>query len=132
MSFYRTLLATLAATALIAPAFAEDNANANSDTVQISQSADGQSMAATTVADNSNQQMNAAPAEAAKINLNKATAQELTKLKGLNAAKARAIVAYRKKHGDFKSLDELAKVKGFKKMNPEKLKDIQNQLTIEG
>lgn len=53
------------------------------------------------------------------------------KVKGINASKARAIVAYRKKHGDFKSTDDLAKVKGFTKMKPDQLKAIQDQLSVE-
>lgn len=36
-------------------------------------------------------------------------------LDGVGAAKAKAIVAYRKAHGPFKSADELARVKGIGK-----------------
>jgi len=64
-----------------------------------------------------------------KVDVNKATAKELSKVKGLSMGKAKAIVAYRKKHGDFKSLDELKDVRGFKKMNDETMKQIQDQLT---
>jgi competence protein ComEA len=53
------------------------------------------------------------------------------KVKGLNAAKARAIVAYRKKNGEFKSLEDLGNVKGFKKIKPDTFKTIQEQLTVE-
>jgi competence protein ComEA len=52
------------------------------------------------------------------------------KVKGINASKARAIVAYRKKHGNFKTLDDLAKVKGFTKMKSNDLQAIQDQLTV--
>ena len=52
------------------------------------------------------------------------------KVKGLNAARAKAIVTYRKKHGDFKSIDELKEVKGFKKMNEKKMQEYQDQLTV--
>lgn len=48
-----------------------------------------------------------------KINLNKATADQLTQLKGVGTKKAQAIVAYRKQHGRFKSLDDLTNVKGI-------------------
>ena len=67
----------------------------------------------------------------AKVNLNKATVKELMKVKGINAAKARAIVAYRKKHQRFTVGNELAKVKGFKKMKPERLKEIEDQVSVD-
>ncbi len=48
------------------------------------------------------------------VNINQANAAELaTHLKGIGAAKARAIIDYRKKHGLFKSHDELLNVKGI-------------------
>ena len=136
MSFYRSLLAAVVAVAIVTPALAEDNVDNqknSSEVIQISQS--GDETKATVVSDQANQadQTNQANTtnEQIKVNLNKADAKELTKVKGLNSAKARAIVSYRKKHGDFKTLDELAKVKGFKKMKSEKLKEVQDQLTLE-
>lgn len=49
-----------------------------------------------------------------KINLNTAGAKEIADaLKGVGMKKAEAIVAYRKKHGDFNKLEELASVKGI-------------------
>jgi competence protein ComEA len=51
-------------------------------------------------------------------------------VKGLSASKARAIISYRKQHGDFKSLDDLKQVKGFSKLSDDQLKSIQDQLTI--
>lgn len=50
---------------------------------------------------------------AAQINLNTATAAQLETLNGIGAAKAEAIVVYRDAHGSFKSVDELAAVKGI-------------------
>jgi len=48
------------------------------------------------------------------INLNKAGAKEIAKaLKGVGMKKAQAIVNYRKQHGDFKAVEELASVKGI-------------------
>ena len=48
------------------------------------------------------------------VNVNTATAEEIAKeLKGIGPAKAGAIVLYREKHGAFKSLKELAKIKGI-------------------
>ena len=46
---------------------------------------------------------------AAVVDLNSATAAELDALKGVGAAKAKAIIDYRDKNGPFKSVDELAK-----------------------
>lgn len=119
MSFYRTLLAALAAVVIASPVFAED-ATPSTDATPAAEA----TTTATTDA--------AAPAAMeAKVNVNKASAKELMKVKGLNASKARAIVAYRKKNGDFKSVEDLAKVKGLKKMKAEDLKAIEDQLTIE-
>jgi competence protein ComEA len=47
------------------------------------------------------------------ININTADAQALTKLKGIGAKKAEAIVAWRKANGNFKTVDQLAEVKGI-------------------
>lgn len=50
------------------------------------------------------------------VNINKATASALQEnLKGIGEKKARAIVAYRKEHGAFKTLDEIMEVKGIGK-----------------
>jgi competence protein ComEA len=69
----------------------------------------------------------AVPAFAA-VNLNTATQAELEAVKGIGPAKAKAILAYREQNGSFKSLDDLAKVKGFGKASASKLK---GQLTVE-
>lgn len=48
------------------------------------------------------------------IDLNKAAVSDLTHvIKGLGEKRAKAIVAYREAHGEFKSVDELASVPGF-------------------
>ena len=50
----------------------------------------------------------------APVNLNSADAATLAQeLKGIGAVKAQAIVEYRLKHGPFRSVDELAQVKGI-------------------
>lgn len=108
MSIFRTVMAAVAAAAIMMPAFAaEDAANATPAS-----------------ADTTMQQTT-------KVDLNKATAKELMSVKGISAAKAKAILSYRKKHGDFKSIDDLSAVKGFKKLKPEQLKDIQDQVSVE-
>lgn len=48
------------------------------------------------------------------VNINTADAATLAEvLKGVGLAKAEAIIAYRKEHGGFKSVDQLAEVKGI-------------------
>lgn len=58
----------------------------------------------------------------AAVDLNSATQSELEAVKGIGPAKAKAIVEYREKNGQFKSLDALAEVKGFGKASVAKLK----------
>lgn len=48
-----------------------------------------------------------------KININTATATELSQLNGIGKAKAEAIVQFREQQGGFKSLDELTQIKGI-------------------
>lgn len=48
-----------------------------------------------------------------KVNINKASAEQLEKSLTISAADAEAIVAYREKHGDFKSLDDVKQVPGI-------------------
>ena len=58
---------------------------------------------------------------AAPVDINTADANTLeTALTGIGAAKAAAIVAYRDANGPFKTLDELAKVKGVGEKTVEK------------
>jgi competence protein ComEA len=64
---------------------------------------------------------------AAQVNLNTASASQLETLNGIGAAKAEAIVAYRTEHGGFKSVDELAQVKGIGEKTVEKNRD---QMTV--
>lgn len=116
MSFYRTILAAVAAVAIATPVFADDTANTTTTTEATTTTQTTDTTSATTDA---------------KVNVNKASAKELMKVKGLNASKARSIVAYRKKHGDFKSIEDLNNVKGFKKVKPDTMKEIQDQLTVE-
>ena len=53
------------------------------------------------------------------VDINSASAKELTVLKGIGAIKAKAIVEYRK-FNCFKSAEELVKVKGIGKKTLEK------------
>ncbi len=59
------------------------------------------------------------------VNINKADLDELDKhLKGIGKAKAKLIIKYRDEHGNFKSLEELEKVKGIGKKTVELNKDV--------
>lgn len=58
-----------------------------------------------------------------QINLNTASAQQLETLPGIGEAKAAAIIAYRKEHGDFASAQDLTKVSGIGDSTYAKLKD---------
>jgi len=50
------------------------------------------------------------PADDGKIHVNQATSPQLQAGVGLSTTEADAVIAYRKKNGDFKSLDDLKKV----------------------
>ncbi len=59
------------------------------------------------------------------VNINKADMDELDKhLIGIGKAKARLIIKYRDEHGNFKSIDDLEKVKGIGKKIVELNKDV--------
>jgi competence protein ComEA len=58
----------------------------------------------------------------AKIDINRADAKTLMSVNGLGEKKAAAIVEYRIKNGNFKSVDELIKVKGIGKKLLKKIK----------
>ncbi|WP_238034379.1 ComEA family DNA-binding protein [Psychrobacter sp. Ps4] len=47
------------------------------------------------------------------ININRASEGELVSLNGIGSSKAQAIILYREMFGDFKTVDELARVKGI-------------------
>lgn len=65
----------------------------------------------------------------AAININTATVAELDTLKGIGPKKAQDIVTYREQHGPFKSIDDLAKVKGIGIKTIEKFR---SEVTING
>jgi competence ComEA-like helix-hairpin-helix protein len=115
MSFYRNFLTAMAAMSLAGAVFA-------ADTVP--------STPAHPVTHGVAKSTTSTEATQEKVNINKAAVKDLAQVKGMSMSKARAIVAYRKKHGEFKSLDDLKDVKGFKRLNEQGLKEIQDQLTI--
>ena len=58
-----------------------------------------------------------------KVNINTASKEELMTIPGIGEAKASAIVAYRKEHGDFSSIEEVKNVEGIKDGVYSKMKD---------
>ncbi len=51
----------------------------------------------------------------ASVDINSATLKELLNLNGIGKAKAQKIIEYKKEHGCFKSIDELANIEGISK-----------------
>ncbi len=66
---------------------------------------------------------------AAAVNINTATKEELTSLKGVGEKRAQEIIDYRKKNGDFKSVDDLEKVPGI---GPGIMKQIRSEVSVTG
>lgn len=65
--------------------------------------------------------------EAGKIDLNKATVEDLVKIKGIGQTYAERIIDYREKNGPFKNVEELLAIKGI---GEKKLESIKDLLTI--
>jgi competence protein ComEA len=59
-----------------------------------------------------------------KVNINKATAAELDALPGIGPTKAQAIIDYRNQNGDFKTIEDIQKVKGIKAGAFSKISDL--------
>jgi competence protein ComEA len=64
---------------------------------------------------------------AGKININEADTAALTELNGIGQARAEAIVAYRKAHGPFRTIEDLTNVKGI---GPAFVDKNREQLTV--
>ncbi|MBE1300008.1 MAG: competence protein [Alteromonadaceae bacterium] len=63
----------------------------------------------------------------APISINRASIDELTKLKGIGKRKAKAIVNYREQHGDFQVIEDLLLVKGI---GDKLYKSLESQITL--
>jgi competence protein ComEA len=67
--------------------------------------------------------------EQKKINLNRATEEELQEITGVGEMKAKSIVEYREKVGKFSKIEDLKKVSGFGEKSFEKIKE---EITVSG
>ena len=57
------------------------------------------------------------------VSINKGTLDELTKLTGIGESKAKAIIEYREKNGEFKNLEDIMNVSGIGEAAYSKIKD---------
>ena len=57
------------------------------------------------------------------VDINQANESQLTTIPGIGPSKAKAIVAYRDKHGSFSKVEDIMKVAGIKEGTFEKIKD---------
>ena len=65
---------------------------------------------------------------AVKVNINTADEATLMSIKGIGKTKAKAIIDYRQKNGNFKTVDDLTKVKGI---GEKSLSTFKDQVTVE-
>ena len=63
------------------------------------------------------------------LNLNTATAEELTALPGIGEALAARIVAYREANGPFETVEEILEVSGI---GEAKFADLEGRITVDG
>ncbi|MDF2591142.1 MAG: competence protein ComEA helix-hairpin-helix repeat protein [Clostridia bacterium] len=75
-----------------------------------------------------NTMVSSSPIKKNKLNINKASAQELDALPGVGPSIAQKIVEYRSSKGGFKSIEELNNVSGI---GEEKYKDMKDLVTID-
>ena len=66
--------------------------------------------------------------DSTKLNINTATAEELSELPGIGETLAKRIVAYRRQNGHFQEIDQLLNVDGI---GPGKLKAILDMITTQ-
>lgn len=59
-----------------------------------------------------------------KVNINKASAEELMTLAGIGEAKAESIITYRQEHGSFKTIEDIKNINGIKDSVFNKISDM--------
>lgn len=120
----RNLVAVCAVLGLSMVAYAEDKA-ATTEQQPAAASTEQTTTTTTTTA------TTAATPAADMININTADEAALAKVKGIGKAKAKEIVDYRTKNGDFKSTDDLLKIKFKGKCNNHKwFEKIKDKVTV--
>lgn len=74
-----------------------------------------------------------AKSQTSPIDINTADVGTLCELKGIGPKKAQAIVSYREQHGNYKSLEDLALVKGIsKKLVARLISENPNRMIVNG
>lgn len=68
-----------------------------------------------------------APVQAQAVNINTATVEQLSQLKGIGENKAMAIIEYRNTYGKFTDINQLSEVKGI---GPKLLEDNHANITL--
>jgi len=61
--------------------------------------------------------------ESGKININSASVEELSQIKGIGPKLAEKIIQYRTEHGAFKAVEDLVNIKGIGEASLNKIKD---------
>jgi len=100
---------------------APDKSTSSSTAKHTAQTSTGNAPTTSAGSSSSHSASTLAPGE--KININTASAEELDRLPGIGKTKAQAIIDYRNQNGNFKTPEDIEKVKGIKAGSYEKLKD---------
>lgn len=88
---------------------------------------DGQKIQVLSAEDILLEQQNSGMEANGKININRASKEELMTLSGVGESKADAIIRYRSENGNFKSIEEIMEIEGIKEGV---FKKIEDQITV--